>query len=172
VTSRRTRAATLADRSGQPGQGLVEFALVIPVAILLMVAFADLGIGVFSYNSVTNASREGARLAIVNQDVASIRQRAVAATAIAETATPNVTVEFRRATPNEDPRTNALCGAPVPVGCIAVVTYQTTYRPLTPIIGKIVFSGGVTLTATTMLPVEYTCPSATIALPTGCPKQP
>ena len=37
----------------------------------------DLGAGVFAYNSVTNAAREGVRLAIVNQDQASIETRAI-----------------------------------------------------------------------------------------------
>jgi len=51
------------------------------------------------------------------------------------------------------------------------VTFQTTYTPFTPIIRQILFPTGVTLTARSVLPVEYSCPTGSI--PSGsCPKQP
>ena len=52
------------------GQALVEFALVFPIAILVLMAVFDVGRAVFVYNGLTNAAREGARLAAVNQDEA------------------------------------------------------------------------------------------------------
>ena len=66
------------------GQALVEFALVIPVFLVILMGTIDLGRAVFAYNSVTNAAREEFRVAIVNQDVNLIRQRATAQSAIAE----------------------------------------------------------------------------------------
>src|SRR5512134_2514136 len=60
------------------GQALVEFALVFPIFLLLVVALFDLGRGVFIYSGLTNAAREGARLAIVNQTPAMILHRAKA----------------------------------------------------------------------------------------------
>src|SRR4029077_3264030 len=54
------------DRRGR-GQALVEFALVIPIFLLLLIAIFDMGRAVFAYNTLTNAAREGARIAIVNQ---------------------------------------------------------------------------------------------------------
>jgi Flp pilus assembly protein TadG len=45
------------------GQGLVEFALTLPLLILLMVGILDLGRIYFAYMSIVNASREGARTA-------------------------------------------------------------------------------------------------------------
>jgi hypothetical protein len=50
---------------GDLGQGLVEFALVLPVFLLIVLAVFDSGKGVYSYNTVTQAAREGARLAAV-----------------------------------------------------------------------------------------------------------
>ena len=47
------------------GQGLVEFALVLPVFLLIVLALFDTGKGVFTYNSIGQAAREGARLASV-----------------------------------------------------------------------------------------------------------
>jgi len=48
------------------GQALVEFALIIPVFILLMVGIFDLGHVVWANNALSNSAREGARFAIVH----------------------------------------------------------------------------------------------------------
>ena len=153
------------------GQALVEFALVFPIFLLLVIALVDVGRAVFAYNTVTNAAREGARLGIVNQDSTSIATRAIRQTQIAETAAPNVTVQIKKAIPNPDPATNANC-APIEVGCVVIVTYQTTYTPMTPIIGRILFGSGVTLTAKSIEAIEFVCPNTTIATASGCPEQP
>ena len=152
------------------GQALAEFAIVFPVLILLLVAALDIGRGVFAYNSVTNGAREGARLAIVNQDVGLITQRAISQTSIAETASPNVTVSFKKASPNADPSLNANC-SPIGYGCVAIVRFETTYIPITPIIKNILFPSGVTLVATSVEVVEFTCPNTTTTA-ANCPKQP
>jgi Flp pilus assembly protein TadG len=60
------------------GQALAELALVLPVFLLLTLAVFDIGRGVFLYVGLTNAAREGARLAIVNQDKALISDRIAA----------------------------------------------------------------------------------------------
>jgi Flp pilus assembly protein TadG len=153
------------------GQSLAEFALVIPIFLLLMVSLFDLGRAVFAYNSVTNAAREGARFAAVNQSSSLIIQHAIAQTQIAETQTPNVTVAFRAASPNADYRTNAVCST-LTLDCVAIVTYQTTFRPITPLVSNIIFSGGVTLQAQSVQQLEFICPNPNVALAANCPKQP
>jgi Flp pilus assembly protein TadG len=138
----------------------------------------DLGRAVFAYNSVTNAAREGSRLAIVNQTTSLIQQRAIAQSAIAETAAPNVTVTFRKTTPNADYLTNPTCSAynaalrPMALDCVAIVTFQTTFQPITPIISNILFASGVTLSATSIERIEYVCPNINVPVSTGCAKQP
>lgn len=47
------------------GQALVEFALVLPVFFLIVLALIDTGKGVYSYNTLAQSAREGARLAAV-----------------------------------------------------------------------------------------------------------
>jgi hypothetical protein len=47
------------------GQGLVEFALVLPLFLLIILALFDTGKGVYSFNTISQAAREGARLAAV-----------------------------------------------------------------------------------------------------------
>jgi Flp pilus assembly protein TadG len=153
-----------------PGQSLVEFALVLPIFLLVVVALVDIGRGVFAYNSITNGAREAARLAIVNQDQTLVRDRGVSQVAIAETDGPSVSVTYRLPTPNVDPRTNAVC-APLNVGCIAVVTFETTFRPVTPLVSSFLFPAGVKLTAVSTMPIEFLCPNTTTAA-TACPKQP
>jgi hypothetical protein len=152
------------------GQSLVEFALVLPIFLVLFFAVIDFGSAIFTYNSLTNAAREGARLAVVNQDEDSIIARAKAQVSIAELNLPNVEVDFYQAATDGRPDTSRPC-SPAAVGCLAVVTFEATYRPLTPIIGNILFKNGVTFEATTVLSVEYSCPNANFTAAT-CPKQP
>ena len=48
------------------GQSLMEFALLFPIAILLLVGFFDLGRAIFYYSSISNMVREGARFGITD----------------------------------------------------------------------------------------------------------
>ncbi len=153
------------------GQALVEFALVIPLFLLMMVALFDLGRAVFAYNTLTNAAREGARLAIVNQDMTSIIERAKRQTAIVELDAPNVEVHFYRAAEDGTPDTSDPC-ALVAVNCLAVVRFEATYVPITPLISNILFGSGVTFAATSVLNVEYMCPNVDFPTANLCPKQP
>ena len=147
---------------------MVEFALVLPIFLLLLVALFDLGRAVFAYNTLTNAAREGVRLAIVNQDTASIIARAKSQTQIIELSDPSVDIDFWQV--NSDGSLGSAC-SPAAVGCVAVVNFEATYRPFTPLIGNILFGSGVTFTATSVLSVEYSCPNSTFTA-AQCPKQP
>ncbi|MDT5113988.1 MAG: hypothetical protein QOE20_5878 [Mycobacterium sp.] len=155
---------------------MVEFALVIPIFLLLLVAIFDLGRAVFAYNTLTNAAREGARLAVVNQYQPSIVQRAKNSTTIVELNDPSVTVGYFQE--NADGTLGAACPPPpttsVAIGCMAVVSFEATYQPITPLIGNIVFKNGVTFTAKSVLPVEYSCPANRLdpVAAAACPKQP
>jgi len=150
------------------GQALVEMALVLPIFLLVMVALFDLGRAVFAYNTLTNAAREGVRLAIVNQDSASIIARAKSQTQIIELSDPSVDIGFWQV--NNDGTLGIAC-SPAAVGCVAIVNFEATYRPITPIVADLLFKSGVTFTATSVLSVEYSCPNATFSA-SQCPKQP
>ena len=58
--SRRVR------RRGERGQSLVEFALLLPILLILLFAIVDFGMGFHAYITVTNSAREGARLGAVH----------------------------------------------------------------------------------------------------------
>src|SRR4029079_18373983 len=103
-------------------------ALVIPIFLFLLVALFDLGRAVFSYNTLTNAARDGARMAIVNQDKATIIEPAKAQTAIVELNDPSVSVGFYQMADDGTPDYGDPCDL-VAVGCLAVVSFEATYEP-------------------------------------------
>ena len=46
----------------------MEFALILPVLVLLIFGITDFAMAVFSYNTIANAAREGARYGVVFPD--------------------------------------------------------------------------------------------------------
>jgi len=161
------------------GQTLAEFAIVLPIFLVLVLGIFDVGRAVFIYNGLTNAVREGARLAAVNQDKDLIADRAQAMSFGVDitTSAPNLTRFFRSKPDTDDVTQNDPCilgdtDTPMAVGCIAVVEASTTWRAITPIIGGLI--GPLPLTARSELPVEFVCPSLTIAAyanPDDCPSE-
>jgi Flp pilus assembly protein TadG len=57
----RRRTLIRSDRA----QSLVEFALIVPILLILVFGIIDFGMGLRAYISVSSATREGARFAIV-----------------------------------------------------------------------------------------------------------
>lgn len=63
--------------NGNEGASAVEFALLLPILVMLLVGIIQMGMAYSNYISVTHAAREGARLAAVNKYSASaVRERA------------------------------------------------------------------------------------------------
>ena len=52
----------------QRGQTLVEFALALPILLVLCVGMVDIGQAVWHYNTLSNCAREGARFGIILTD--------------------------------------------------------------------------------------------------------
>ena len=48
------------------GQSLVEFALILPMMLLVMFMITEFGRAIYQYNVLSQAAREGARLAVVS----------------------------------------------------------------------------------------------------------
>jgi Flp pilus assembly protein TadG len=130
----------LARGRGARAQSLVEFALVLPLFLLLLMGILDLGRGVAAYNSVANAARSAARVAIVNQNVDAVRQAAVDE---AVGLTP-LTVTF-------DPNVNGDDPCVITV-CLVRVEVSYEYVPATPLIGAVVDT--ITVSSESQLPVE------------------
>lgn len=61
-------------REGQFGQGFAELVLVLPLLLTILFGILDLGRAFYTYVALTNAAREAARYAAVNDSTASITQ--------------------------------------------------------------------------------------------------
>ncbi len=53
-------------RNGEDGQAMVEFALILPIFLLILCGIIDFGWLFYNQLSLNNACREGARYAVVN----------------------------------------------------------------------------------------------------------
>ena len=63
-------------RQASRGQALVEFALIIPLFLLVVVGIFEGGRALYTYSAMSNATREALREAIVHQNDAAIDARA------------------------------------------------------------------------------------------------
>lgn len=77
---------------GERGQATVELALVLPVLLLILFGIMEFGRVFSAYLVITNAAREGARLAAVGADDTAIVQRVIEAADSLETSNLTVTI--------------------------------------------------------------------------------
>jgi len=163
------RALRRSRRRGQRGQSLVEFAFVLPIIVLVIASFIELGRAVFAWNTIANAARQGARVAAVNQlsdtpdcDESrpvedpyvphwSIRGCAVAAASPLGIGFSNVSVSY--ASP---PSTTLECSPKLHVGCLATVSVSYSYSVATPFLNWVIHS--FTMTQTSEMPIERVFP--------------
>jgi Flp pilus assembly protein TadG len=150
------------------GQALVEFAIVIPIFVLILVGIFDLGRAVYAWSTVNNAAREGARQAVVDQTVTHIRDRASQhAVALGLDAT-DVSVAFRN---GEDTGactylTNAKTDDDAfAASCLVRVSLNYDFAAATPMIANLV--GTFTLNGESTMPIEFYCQQPAIA---SCPR--
>lgn len=157
-------------RRRERGQALTEFALVLPILLIVVVGLFDLGWGIFAWSTVNNAAREGARLAVVDQVATEVKvEVARAASAIGaneanpDDATDPVDIfapDYRHpATPD----TAGSC-SPVQQACLAVVRVEYDYSPITPLIGNLI--GTITFVGESTFPIEFVCTDA-VTCPLG-----
>jgi len=159
-------------RGDSKGQSLVEFAFIFPLITLLAFGFIDIGRAVFTWNTLTNATREAVRVAAVNQidpvsgpwqcnanrpveDINApgwtFRGCAMQAGKTAGVAHGDVTVTYA-----PPPGVTLTCSGRLTVGCIATVTVVAHYVPITPVAGSLI--GPITMTSTSSMPVERLFP--------------
>lgn len=137
------------------GQGMVEFALILPVFVLLLVGLFDVGRAVYAYNTVNNAAREAGRLAIVDQYEDHVLDEAVAAASGVSVVRGDIDVAYELPDGGACPHV----GTDQIVGCVAVVTVPFEYEAATPIIGNII--GPITIQGMSRFPVSINCDDAT-----------
>ena len=86
---------------GERGQALVEFALIVPIFLLLVFAIVDFGMGFHAWITVTNAAREGARVGAVGADSATIQGKVTDTTVSLDAASVTTTVTNAQGAPGE-----------------------------------------------------------------------
>lgn len=132
-----TGAVIHSKERSQRGQSLVEFALTLPIFLLLVLGTVDLGRAVYIHTALSNAVRDGCRVAIVagnssGQVIQTVVQSAVGVNLPAA----NVTVS----------------GARTP-GTTVTVSAFVTFHPVTPMIQRF-FAGPITLRAVSAMVVD------------------
>jgi Flp pilus assembly protein TadG len=119
-------------RKREDGQSLVEFALVLPIFLLVLFAIVDFGMAFHAWITVTNSAREGARVGAVRATGAEIEQR------VRDTATSldqaNLTV--------------SVANAEGPPGGSVVVGVRYDYSLMTPLADLLSMVSGGTIPAT------------------------
>jgi Flp pilus assembly protein TadG len=119
-------------RRNRRGQTLVEFALIFPLFALILFGLFDMGRAVLYFSTISNASREAVRLAIVDQTIPLIQQEAVdSAEAVMSLSTGDVTVTFLA----PDLTATGTCPATPGIGCVAMVRIEYQFLPATPFVG-------------------------------------
>jgi len=126
-------------KDGEKGQALAEFALLVPIFMLLLFAIVDFGMGFYSWITVTNAAREGARLGAVLATEQQIEDRVFQTSDLPNEAT-NMTVTV----------TNAADTGGQP-GESVVVKVDYDYDLITPMAGLVQMLSGSVLGPTLTL---------------------
>lgn len=132
------------------GQGLVEFALVLPILLLILMIALDFGRGFFAWVGVTNASRAGAAYAASHPTAG-----------WSGTPNANIAATYRTQITTDLLPTNCALPTPVPLpvlsgvnlGDSVAVTLTCEFSPLTPIVST-VLGAKIPITATTVYPVR------------------
>ena len=114
-------------KNGEKGQALVEFALLVPIFLLLLFAIIDFGMGFYSWITVTNGAREGARLGAVLATQQQIEDRVYQTVSLPNESTQmTVTVTNAQGQPGES----------------VVVKVDYDYDLITPLAGIVSFVSG------------------------------
>lgn len=153
----RRPALVARGRRGTRGQALVEFALILPVFLLLLVALFDAGRIVYAQNAITQAARDAVRVGAVSTDYTqvkydSIRNKALSSAIGVSITGTNVTGQAGAcvnpaAPPPAATDPSGTCFYPVDKnqGDPVVVNISVTMPLITPLLSNIL-GGSITLT--------------------------
>jgi hypothetical protein len=124
-----TRSARARDDSGR-GQALVEFSLALIPFLMLLMAIFDFGRGIYMYNGVSEAAREVARAASVDQGTSGYSLSAQTTIDTQKALIPGLTVLDPVCVDSADADDSSAAPGPCPENTYLVVTAQATYTPI------------------------------------------
>jgi Flp pilus assembly protein TadG len=123
----------------QTGQTAVEFALVLPILILILMGVFDFGRAFYAYSVVANSAREGARAGVYASATDTDVTNAIKSYWIGLGTNPAITIS---PSPTR-----------VAMGTISV-TVSYVFQPVTPLIDSFLPGGHITLVASSVMGVE------------------
>jgi hypothetical protein len=140
----------------ESAQGMVEFALILPILLMIVLGVIEFGRLLFFYSSVTSASREGARYgsAVGNvngvprhSDCVGIRDAALKAGVFAGVEADDISIQYDDGTSVKD----ASCPPTSTINLAdrIVVTALTNYTPMVPIIDVFFPDDGLDISSVT-----------------------
>ncbi|OBR90315.1 MULTISPECIES: TadE/TadG family type IV pilus assembly protein [Clostridium] len=129
----------LKNLKNEKGQALVEFAIILPILLLIVMGIVQFGMVINSYLTIENASREGARAGIIGSTDQEIQYLIVATSPNLDPKNLTVTI-----TPDESSRRSG-------DSLIVKVTYK--YNLTVPIISSL-FNNVIVLNGQTTMRVE------------------
>ena len=147
---------------------MVEFGLILPIFLLFVFGILDLGRAVYAYHTLNNAAREGARVAVVDQTLTRIQDRAASRGVGLGVAPAQVSVDYRTSSaPNVANSCLAQVGTkvPSPVTCTVIVRVAVPFTAATPIISTIV--GTINMAGESSMVVQFGCQDPSVLVP--CP---
>lgn len=130
------------------GQSLVEFAIILPILLLLILGVFDLGRVIYYYSAISSAAREGARFGVVLEP-GIVSEASVESFASSRAIAVDPVVDATYTTRIE--------GSGSDVKEIEIIEVHTSYEftPATPIIGAFFGpSGNITVNAFSVMDLE------------------
>ena len=130
------------------GQELVEYAMILPIFVFLILGILDLGRAVYYYSAINNGAREGARYGSIHLEEANVEAN-ICNLVIHRTLGLGLTCDPLDPTPDVSTIFNFDTE-------IVKVTVSYSFKPVTPIIGRI-FGGAssVPLSTSSIMQLEY-----------------
>lgn len=149
----RATSLTANERSAHRGQALVEFALVVPLLLLLLFGVIDVARYVYNTNALSEAARQAARVGAVSirgncsglNRTQCVQQTAKTTLTAVPISTSEVAVICQRLerdgsmpTTNDAGTTTDNCGGQWRINDMMVVTIRTNFNLVTPLIGQLI----------------------------------
>jgi hypothetical protein len=158
----------LRQRRRPRGQGLVEFALVLPVFLVFLAGALDLGRVFYANITLNNAAREGAFQAALTPDLYQQNQPCNQATNRVVCRIQNETTgSMITVAPTDVDMDCSIAGCPKAPGSLVTVEIRGQFRLITPLL-SVVFGGqNLSLTSSAVAQIEYLPDPDTATLPPG-----
>lgn len=127
------------------GAVAVEFALILPLMLMLILGIIEFGFGYHAWDSTQNGVREGARLAAVDSNETDIRQRVEDSSSFLDPANLTVVIECQPV----GTTTFSACGAGADwdAGDLVRITANYTYDYITPLPGFVGLGANMSMTS-------------------------